>query len=53
MTEKTDNKEIVSGGESVKESVALSGQSLDDIIRNAEFPDDYEAFEDSMLDMIP
>lgn len=28
-------------------------QSLEDIIRNAEFPDDYDLFEDSMLDMIP
>ena len=27
--------------------------SLDDIIRNAEFPDDYDVFEDSQLDMIP
>lgn len=28
-------------------------KSLDDIIREAEFPEDYDVFEDSMLDMIP
>lgn len=30
-----------------------TGQTLDDIIRNADFPDDYDIFEDSQLDMIP
>lgn len=35
------------------EALAPQTPTLDDIIRNAEFPDDYDAFEDSMLDMIP
>lgn len=38
--------------ESAKELLA-EGKTLDEIIRNAEFPDDYEAFDDEMLDMIP
>lgn len=47
MAQEVDNAQDTAETESVK------AQSLDDIIRNAEFPDDYDAFEDSMLDMIP
>ncbi len=32
---------------------AAKESGLDEIIRKAEFPDDYEAFEDENLDMIP
>lgn len=28
-------------------------KSLEDIIRDAEFPEDYDAFDDGILDMIP
>lgn len=31
----------------------LKNQSLDEIIRQAEFPEDYDAFDDEQLDMIP
>ncbi|MFI3297090.1 MAG: hypothetical protein R3Y59_05625 [bacterium] len=31
----------------------LNSNNLDEIIRAAEFPEDYDAFDDEQLDMIP
>lgn len=45
--QKTDNKEVNNYEKGEK------SMSLDEIIKSAEFPEDYEAFDDGMLDMIP
>lgn len=47
------DKQDTNSRETIDSKAVEAGQSLDDIIRNAVFPDDYDAFEDSMLDMIP
>lgn len=39
--------------ESEKKGVKTESSTLDDIIKNAQFPEDYAAFEDENLDMIP
>ncbi len=35
------------------ESSKDENKNLDELIQDAEFPEDYDAFDDEMLDMIP
>ena len=35
------------------ESINTENQNLDELIQGIEFPEDYDAFDDEMLDMIP
>ena len=35
------------------ESIKDENKNLDELIQGAEFPEDYDAFDDEMLDMIP
>ena len=45
----TDNSSDVSNNSTIKDE----NKDLDELIQGADFPEDYDAFDDEMLDMIP